>query len=105
SRTTVLRHTGQDGEIDLRAAESFTFLVREPIERMFHLTGGWMGENATQRTHPRDAVLTLESGSGKTGFPFQPYIALRTERDTYVCQLLWSGNWRRHIGPKNRVLL
>ena len=105
SRTTVLRHTGQDGEIDLRAAESFTFLVREPIERMFHLTGGWMEETEIQRTHPDDGVLTLESRSGKTGFHFQPYIALRTERDTYVCQLLWSGNWRLQIEPKKRVLL
>ncbi len=105
SRSTILRHAGQDGEIDLRTAESFAFLVREPVERMFHLTGGWMDETEIQRTHPDDGVLTLESRSGKTGFHFQPYIALRTKQNTYVCQIFWSGNWRLHIEPKKPALL
>lgn len=105
SQTTVLSHVGHDGEIDLRAAESFAFQVREPIERMFHLTGGWMDETEIQRTHPDDGVLTLESRSGKTGFDFQPYIALRAERDTYLCQILWSGNWRLQVEPKKQALL
>ena len=39
-----------------------------------------MDETEIQRTHPDDGVLTLESRSGKTGFHFQPYIALRTKR-------------------------
>jgi alpha-galactosidase len=105
SRRTTLTHAGQDGEIDLRGADSFALLVSEPVERMFHLTGGWMEETEIQRTHPDDGVLTLESRSGKTGFHFQPYIALRTERNTYVCQVFWSGNWRLQIEPKKNAVL
>jgi alpha-galactosidase len=105
SHRTVLTHAGRDGEIDLRRAESFVFLVREPVERMFHLTGGWMEETEIQRTHPDDGVLTLESRSGKTGFHFQPYIALGTEPATYLCQIFWSGNWRLQIEPKKHALL
>jgi alpha-galactosidase len=105
SLQTVLRHTGHDGEIDLRAANSFAVLVREPIERMFYLTGGWTEETEVQRAHPDDGVLTLESRSGKTGFQFQPYIALRTQADTYLCQIFWSGNWRLQVEPKKDAVL
>ena len=82
SHRTMLRHVGNDGEIDLRAVSSFAFLVQEPISRMFYLTGGWTEEAEIQRAHPDDGVLTLESRSGKTGFQFQPYVALRSEADT-----------------------
>ncbi|MBS0527660.1 MAG: alpha-galactosidase [Proteobacteria bacterium] len=96
----VLRHVGEDGEIDLRAARSFAFVVREPVERMFYLSGGWTEEAEIQRAHPDDGVLTLESRSGKTGFEFQPYIALRTSAATYLCQIFWSGNWQLQVEPK-----
>ncbi len=102
---TVLRHIGQDGEIDLRAARSFAFVVREPVHRMLYLTGGWTEETEVQRAHPDDGVLTLESRSGKTGFEFQPYIALRTTDATYLCQILWSGNWRLQVEPKKDAVL
>jgi alpha-galactosidase len=101
----MLRHAGARGEIDLRAARSFAFQVREPVDRMFYLTGGWAEETEIQRAHPDDGVLTLESRSGKTGFQFQPYIALRTEADTYLCQLFWSGNWRLQVEPKKDSVL
>jgi hypothetical protein len=105
SLQNVLRHVGHDGEIDLRAATSFAFLVGEPVDRMIYLTGGWTEETAIQRAHPDDGVLTLESRSGKTGFQFQPYIALRTQSETYLCQILWSGNWRMQVEPKKDGVL
>jgi alpha-galactosidase len=102
---TVLRHAGGAGAIDLRVANSFAFLVREPIDRMIYLTGGWTEETEIQRAHPDDGVLTLESRSGKTGFQFQPYIALRAEAGTYLCQIFWSGNWRLQVEPKKDSVL
>jgi alpha-galactosidase len=105
SLRAVLRHAGAAGEIDLRAANSFAFLIREPVDRMFYLTGGWTEEAEIQRAHPDDGVLTLESRSGKTGFQFQPYIALRAEADTYLCQIFWSGNWRLQVEPKRDFVL
>ncbi|MGE5149923.1 MAG: glycoside hydrolase family 36 N-terminal domain-containing protein, partial [Rhodospirillaceae bacterium] len=102
---TVLRHVGQDGEIDLRAARSFAFVVAEPVNRMLYLTGDWTEETEVQRAHPDDGVLTLESRSGKTGFQFQPYIALRTDTATYLCQILWAGNWRLQVEPKKDTVL
>jgi alpha-galactosidase len=105
SLQNVLRHVGRNGEIDLRAATSFAFLVCEPVDRMIYLTGGWTEETAIQHAHPDDGVLTLESRSGKTGFQFQPYIALPTQSETYVCQILWSGNWRVQVEPKKDAVL
>lgn len=102
---TVLSHVGQDDEIDLRAARSFAFLVGEPVDRMVYLTGDWTEETEVQRAHPDDGVLSLESRSGKTGFAFQPYIALRTEAATYLCQIFWSGNWRLQVEPKKDAVL
>lgn len=100
SQHAVLRHVGNDGEVDIRAANSFDVVVGESIDRLFYLTGGWTDETDIQRGHPDDGVLTLESRSGKTGFQFQPYIALRADADTYLCQILWSGNWRMQVEPK-----
>ncbi len=105
SLQNVLRHVGRGDAIDLRAASSFAILVREPIDRMIYLTGGWTEETAIQQGHPGDGVLTLESRSGKTGFQFQPYIALVTESDTWLCQILWSGNWQVQVEPKKDAVL
>ncbi|MFI5001955.1 MAG: alpha-galactosidase, partial [Reyranellales bacterium] len=73
--------------------------IHEPIRRIFHLSGGWMEEANIQRVHPGAGELTLESRAGKTGFDFQPYVALRTDTSTYLCQLLWSGNWTLRVVP------
>jgi alpha-galactosidase len=101
----VLRHVGRDGEIDLRATTSFAFLVREPVERVVHLTGGWAHETVTQSGRLDDGALSLESRVGKTGFQFQPYTALQTQSATYLCQLLWSGNWKMQVEPRKDAVL
>ncbi|MFI4999099.1 MAG: glycoside hydrolase family 36 N-terminal domain-containing protein, partial [Reyranellales bacterium] len=98
ARRTELRHSGS-GETDIRSTLGFSAAIHEPIRRIFHLSGGWMEEANIQRVHPGAGELTLESRAGKTGFDFQPYLALRTDTSTYLCQLLWSGNWTLRVVP------
>ncbi len=105
SQRTTLTHRG-DGESDIRATCAFSFEVGDPVDRILYLTGGWTEEAEIRRANPGDGSLTLESRSGKTGFQFQPYVALRTGAETYLCQILWSGNWTLQVEPhKSGVLL
>lgn len=105
AQRTVLAHRGE-GETDIRATRALSFGISEPIHRILYLTGGWAEESEVQRAHPDDGVLTLESRAGKTGFQFQPYVALNSEAQTWLCQILWSGNWMMQIEPgKNGLLL
>jgi alpha-galactosidase len=98
SRTTTLRHIGVGPAVDVTATLGFWFRIHEPIERMVYLTGDWAHE--TQIRHgPGDAPLELESRTGKTGFEFQPYVALRGGDATWLCQIFWSGNWSLHVAP------
>jgi alpha-galactosidase len=99
ARHTLLRHHGDAAEIDIRATVGFWFGIHEPVERIFNLTGSWAEETQFRRARPDEAGLLLESRAGKTGFAFQPYAALRAGDATYLCQLLWSGNWMMHIQP------
>ena len=41
----------------------------------------------------------LETRTGKTGFEFEPYVALRSQRATCLCQIFWSGNWALRVAP------
>lgn len=99
TRDTLLRHHGDDGEIDIRATLGFSFTIHEPIKRIIYLSGGWTEEADIQRARPGDAAIVLESRAGKTGFEFQPYVALRAGAATYLCQILWSGNWMLRVAP------
>ena len=98
SRTTVLRHQGVGPSVDITATLGFWFRIHEPIDRMLYLAGDWARE--TQVRHGQgDAPLVLQSRSGKTGFDFQPYLALRSATTTWLCQILWSGNWLLRVEP------
>lgn len=99
-RRTVLRHSGGPETIDLRATLGLFVAVHEQVEQIFYLTGEWQEEAAIVRATPANGAVTLESRTGKTGFEFQPYVALRTHRSTYLCQILWSGNWTLKIEPR-----
>ncbi|SKA26978.1 alpha-galactosidase [Enhydrobacter aerosaccus] len=99
-RRTVLRHSGGPDEVDLRATLGLLVSVHEPIEQIFYLTGEWKEEAAIVRTTPSAGAISLESRTGKTGFEFQPYVALRTAKATYLCQILWSGNWMLRVEPR-----
>ena len=94
-RTTTLRATSWDA-VDIRAALSFSVLLGESVRSVRYLTGAWGHETQLRRVEPDFTSLLLESRSGKTGFEFQPYLALETTDSTYIVELLWSGNWHLH---------
>lgn len=102
TRRTVLRHAGGPGEIDIRTTFALLISMHEPLEQIIYLTGEWKQEADIVRADPAKGAITLESRTGKTGFEFQPYVALGTSDASYLCQILWSGNWMLHIAPDHR---
>jgi alpha-galactosidase len=97
TRRTTLRHTGEGPDVDIRGTLSAALRLHEPIDQILYLTGAWGEESRVRRARP--APLVLESQAGKTGFAFQPYLSLRAGAATYVCELMWSGNWRLEVVP------
>ena len=95
---TTLRHGGSHEPCEITHALSCWVDVHEPIEQVLYLSGAWAHEAQVHHVQPHRA-LTLESRAGKTGFRFQPYAALITERAVYLCKLLWSGNWQMRMHP------
>jgi alpha-galactosidase len=97
-RRTVISHRGSGPDVVIAATCGFSYEIHEPIEDIRYLAGAWAQE--TQIRHgDTGASLTLESRNGKTGFGFQPYLALTTKRSIYLCELLWSGNWILQVTP------
>ena len=99
TRRTVLRHTGGPREIDIQETLALLVSIHEPVEQIIYLTGEWQEEADIVRADPAKGAITLESRSGKTGFEFQPYVAIITADASYLCQILWSGNWTLHVAP------
>lgn len=93
---TTLRHTGGPA-LDLSHAGSFAVLLPAAIESVTYLSGHWGAETQVQQTPLGRAPLLFESRAGKTGFEVAPYLALHAPDVTYLCQLLWSGNWQLHV--------
>lgn len=91
-RTTLTGQGGHDTHIS--GALSFSLLIGEPITRITYLTGRWANETQVRSIVPEFSALQLESRSGKTGFEFQPYVALETPTGYVIAELLWSGNWQ-----------
>jgi alpha-galactosidase len=106
-RRTTLRHVGNGPPVDLREAESIAVLLPAHVQDVVNLAGRWGAETQVQRMHLPETALLLESRAGKTGYDFAPYVALRAPGHTYVCELLWSGNWQIHVRrrPDGRVTL
>ena len=100
SRSTMLRHNGTGADVTVATTLAFCAAVHEPVERVVYLAGAWAHE-AQVRRGPGDAPLELETRTGKTGFEFQPYVALRTQRATCLCQIFWSGNWALRVAPSS----
>jgi alpha-galactosidase len=96
-RRTTLRHTGAGPALDVRHATSVAVLVPPDVQEVIHLAGRWAAETQVQRMPLGQTPLLLESRSGKTGFEFAPYVALRAPDHVYLCELLWSGNWQLHV--------
>ena len=98
SRKTVLHHRGSGPDVDIAATLAFCYRIHEPIVDVHYLAGAWAQE--TQIRHGDGGTpLFLESRAGKTGFAFQPYLALGTKTSTYLCQIFWSGNWVLQVDP------
>ena len=94
-RGTVLRNRGTAGSapIAITGALSFWLTLRGEIEEAIFLSGNW-GAEARPRVQPGGHTsLVLDSRTGKTGFEFQPWLALRSAGATWLCELQWSGNW------------
>ncbi len=97
-RKTALHHRGDGPDVDIAATLGFWYGVHQPIDDVRYLAGAWAQE--TQVQHSDSATpLVLESRTGKTGFAFQPYLALSTKTSTYLCQIFWSGNWALQFEP------
>jgi alpha-galactosidase len=98
SRNTTLSHRGIGDAVDIQATIGFWYRVREPIDHMLYLAGSWAHEAQVQHS-AGDAPLVLQSRSGKTGFDFQPYLALRTQAAIWLCEIFWSGDWILRAEP------
>lgn len=101
-RHTVLRNRGDGsaGDIDIRATLGCSIGIHEPIRTIVYLTGDHDQETEIRRVDADQGEVAMESRSGKTGFEFQPYVALLAEGSTYLCQLMWSGNWSMRVVPR-----
>ena len=98
SRTSVLRHLGVGPVVDIAETLSFWHRIAEPVDRMLYLAGDWAHETQLRRGQG-DVPLELESRAGKTGFAFQPYVALQAGETIWLCQIFWSGNWTLRVEP------
>jgi alpha-galactosidase len=96
-RQTILRHTGIGPAVELSHAGSVSALLPANIERVTHLAGLWGAETQVQQMPLPHTSIVLESRSGKTSFEHTPYVALEAPDATYLCELLWSGNWQIQI--------
>jgi alpha-galactosidase len=97
-RNMMVHHRGSGPDVDIAATLAFWYDIHEPIDDVRCLAGTWAQE--TQIRHSDGATpLVLESRAGKTGFAFQPYVALSTKSSTYLCQIFWSGNWALQVEP------
>jgi|GEM_PF-2008169 len=94
-RGTVLRNRDAMGSppIMIGGALSLWITLRGEIKEAEFLTGNWGGEAQPTALPGGHAALELDSRTGKTGFEFQPWLSLRLADATYLCELLWSGNW------------
>ena len=101
SRTSVLRHLGVGPVVDIAETLSFWHRIAESVDRMLYLAGDWAHETQLRRGQG-DVPLELESRAGKTGFAFQPYVALQAGETIWLCQIFWSGNWTLRVEPTDR---
>jgi len=92
-RRTTITNTGAEA-VDLTVATSLSVVVRDGVRDALYLTGEWGGETQLVRTPADRAPLSIESRSGRSGFEYNPWLALDCGEVTHVFQVLWSGNWR-----------
>ncbi len=92
-RRTSVANAG-DADIDITVATSLSVVIRDAVRDALYLAGEWGGETQLVRTPADRAPLSIESRSGRSGFEYNPWLALDCGEVTHVIQVLWSGNWR-----------
>lgn len=94
-RRTELRHTGEEGsaEVEIHAAASLWTALRGEAREVCFLAGDWGAEAQTRTLPGGPYTLLLESRAGKTGFTFQPWLAVTDAEGCALAELAWSGNW------------
>ena len=96
----TLNNYGAGDHCDITHTLSCWIDVHEPIEQVLYLAGDWAHETQVHSVRPDHAPIVLESRAGKTGFRFQPYVAMSASGAVYLCKLHWSGNWLLHVTPQ-----
>jgi alpha-galactosidase len=96
-RSTTLRHVGGGPPRDIAGATTAAVRVPPAAREVLYLSGSWGLETQPRRVRLGHEPLLLESRSGKTGFEYAPHVALLAPGHTYLCQLLWSGNWEIYL--------
>ncbi len=93
-RESAIVHTdGAGAPVVLSGAPSFAVAMPEMFDDALVLSGEW-GEETQVNTVPLDhAPIYLESRSGRTGFEYNPWLALMSPGAVVTAQLFWSGNW------------
>lgn len=104
-QVTTLRHTGDGAPIPIAAPLGCCVSVEEEVRAIVHLSGEWTRETQVRALRMANAPMQMESRTGKTGFGYQPYVALRAPETTWLCQLFWSGNWRLEVEPLGKGAL
>jgi len=99
-RETRIEHSG-GAPVDIRGALSFSTLVPGDIESVSYIAGAWVGEGQLRTIRPDLTPILLESRSGKTGFEYQPWLAVTTPGAVTLVQLAVSANW--HIHARRRA--
>ena len=92
-RRSTLHHAGGEA-VTVTVATSLSVNVQDEVRDYLYLSGEWGGETQMNRTPATRAPLTIESRSGRSGFEYNPWLALNCGDVTHVIQVLWSGNWR-----------
>ena len=99
-RETRIEHAG-GAPVDIRGALSFSTLVPGEIQSVSYIAGAWLGEGQVRSIRPDLTPILLESRSGKTGFEYQPWLAVTTPGAVTLVQLAASANW--HIHARHRA--
>jgi alpha-galactosidase len=102
---TTLLHDGVGPSVPIGLTLGCCITVEERVHAVIHLSGAWTQETQIRALRMTNAPIAMESRTGKTGFGFQPYVALRAPETTWLCQMHWPGNWRLEIEPLDQGAL
>ncbi|MCK1571893.1 alpha-galactosidase [Bradyrhizobium sp. 174] len=91
-RETAIVHLGGE-HILLTGVPSFALSLSDAFSETTFLSGECDEETQVNRVPLAHTPIYLESRSGRTGFEYNPWIALQGPGVTVTAQLFWSGNW------------